>query len=252
MKRLITPVLLLCVLIWGCAKEQSREGSAPPATAYLELRFAHQVSGEALRLGATYQNSFGEPFTVGKFKYYISNIALFTGAEGEPIPDTYFLVDESRDSSKTIRIPIQPGSYNQLNLLLGVDSTRNVSGAQTGALDPANDMFWTWNTGYIMTKLEGSSPLSTQPNNRIQYHVGGFAGVYSALRTIETGFFNPIEIKTGQTLVVSLSADVQRWFDGVHELPITRQSVAMTPGALASQYADNGAAMFSITDARVQ
>ena len=179
-------------------------------------------------------------------------LTLFAGAEGDPLPDTYFLVDESRDSTKTIRIAIPPGSYDRLDLLLGVDSTRNVSGAQTGALDPVNDMFWTWSTGYIMSKLEGSSPLSTQPNNRIQYHVGGFAGPNSALRTIETGFFSPIEIKAWQTLQVSLTAEVQRWFDGVHELPIATQSVAMTPGALSSQYADNSASMFSITDARVQ
>ena len=50
------------------------------------------------------------------------------------------------------------GNYNSLSFLLGVDSMHNVSGAQTGALDPANDMFWTWNSGYVMAKMEGASP----------------------------------------------------------------------------------------------
>jgi hypothetical protein len=34
-----------------------------------------------------------------------------------------------------------------IKFLLGVDSLKNVSGIQTGALDPAKGMFWTWNTG---------------------------------------------------------------------------------------------------------
>ena len=43
------------------------------------------------------------------------------------------------------------------NSCLGVDSLRNVTGVQTGALDPAMDMYWTWNTGYVMAKLEAAA-----------------------------------------------------------------------------------------------
>jgi hypothetical protein len=50
-----------------------------------------------------------------------------------------------------------------IRFLLGVDSARNVSGIQTGALDPARGMFWTWNSGYVMAKIEGSSPSAHVP-----------------------------------------------------------------------------------------
>ncbi len=68
--------------------------------------------------------------------------------------------------------------------LLGVDSLHNVSGAQTDALDPAKDMFWTWNTGYVMAKLEGNSPSSALVNNKYEFHVGGFSGKYNVLKKI--------------------------------------------------------------------
>ncbi|WP_316930094.1 MbnP family protein, partial [Hymenobacter sp. IS2118] len=39
-------------------------------------------------------------------------------------------------------IPV--GDYQSVSFTVGVDSARNVAGAQTGALDPNNGMFWTW------------------------------------------------------------------------------------------------------------
>lgn len=244
-------LLFMASFMAGCSKELSNQDGAL-LSASLELRFVHQVGSQPLVLGSAYQNSFGENFTVSRFKYYVSNIALNTVGNTGKRAESYFLVDESDSASAILRMPISPGDYSQLSFLLGVDSTRNVSGAQTGALDPLHDMFWTWNTGYIMMKLEGSSPLSSQPNNRVQYHIGGFSGAYSALRQINTGFVNPVAVKGGQTLVVTYRADLERWFSGVHDLPIANQAVTMSPGPLAASYADNGASMFSVIDAAVQ
>lgn len=251
MKSSVPLLFCLIVLLSGCSKENSQEGGLPQSATLL-LRFQHQVAGQPLALNTPYQNSFGEQYSISRFKYYLSGISLYTGSTKTSFPESYFLVDESDSASKTFRIPIVPGNYDQLHFLVGVDSARNVGGAQTGALDPLNDMFWSWNTGYIMMKMEGSSPLSTQPNNRIQYHIGGFSGAYSALRRVETGFFSPVAVKAGQTLAVTFAADLQKWFNGVHDLPIAAQTVAMTPGPLSASYADNGVSMFSVTDARVQ
>ena len=260
--RIITNSILLAMLLLlqACNKEISFEdrqtenpNPTPDAnTAYLKLNFKHTVDGVPLELGTTYQNSLEEDFVINKLKYYISNISLYPGTEGEPIPDTYFLVDAEVDSSTTITLPIEAGVYQNLDIMLGVDSARNVSGAQTGALDPLHDMFWTWNTGYIMMKIEGSSAFSTAPNNRIQYHIGGFSGPFSALRNIGVSMFSPVELRNGQTLDVTLVADLLRWFDGVHELPISSNAVSMTPDEVSSKYADNGAAMIQVTAVSVK
>jgi hypothetical protein len=61
-----------------------------------------------------------------------------------------------------------------MEFMIGVDSARNNSGAQTGALDPTNGMFWSWSTGYIMAKFEGTSAQSPAAANALKFHIGGF------------------------------------------------------------------------------
>lgn len=55
----------------------------------------------------------------------------------------YFLIDASDAGSTTIALQALPGKYDQVAFTIGVDSIRNISGAQTGALDPGKGMFWT-------------------------------------------------------------------------------------------------------------
>jgi hypothetical protein len=95
--------------------------------------------------GATnYVNATGETFNVELFKYYVSNVKLIKddGTKYE-LPNTYFLIDANDTNSLKVNLANIPGGkYTGIEYLIGVDSTRNVSGSQTGALDPANGMFW--------------------------------------------------------------------------------------------------------------
>jgi hypothetical protein len=125
---------------------------------------------------------------------------------------------------------------------VGVDSTRNVSGAQTGALDPTNGMFWTWNTGYIFAKLEGRSPSSAAPFQKLTHHIGGFRTGENAIRKITLAM--PFEIGRAKELVIN--ADVQKWFDGPHQISIASNASVMSPGGVALKIADNYASMFSV------
>ena len=133
---------------------------------------------------------------------------------------------------------------------MGVDSTRNVSGAQTGALDPLNDMFWTWNSGYIMAKMEGTSPQSNQAGKRIEYHIGGFSGVNNTLKTINLAFPSgkTLIINEGKTSDILVEADFNKWWQTPNDIKITNLPVCTTPGILAKQVADNYSKMFTITD----
>jgi len=49
-------------------------------------------------------------------------------------------------------------------------------------------MFWTWNSGYIMAKLEGTSPVSSQPNNKFEYHIGGFREPVNVVSKVRVAF----------------------------------------------------------------
>ena len=64
--------------------------------------------------------------------------------------ESYHLVDQSQPGSLSWSFEAEENPFTTLHFLLGVASARIVSGAQTGALDTLKDMFWTWNSGYIM------------------------------------------------------------------------------------------------------
>lgn len=215
----------------------------------VDIQFSHQVDDQPLVYGNNYTNPLGEDYTVTKFKYYISKIRLENTAAGSHSTEdeNYFLVDEGQADSKKISFNAETGNYNAVSFLLGVDSIRNVSGAQTGALDPANDMFWTWNSGYIMAKLEGQSSFSTLINYEIEYHIGGFKGTDNVVKRIVLPFSQSIEIKNDKAASILISADINKWFKHIHDLPIAMNPACVMPGNLATQYAANYAGMFQIT-----
>ena len=217
--------------------------------AALKINFSHQVTGQPLIYGTTYTNSLGEDSSVSKFKYYISKIRLENTSTGHHTneDEEYFLVDEGSASSKTITIQSETGTYNAVSFLLGVDSIRNVSGAQTGTLDPANDMFWTWNSGYIMAKLEGHSPLSTLVNNEIEYHIGGFKGEDNVVKRITLPFNQSVTTEKNKTTIISINAEIGKWFKNTFDLPIAVNPACIMPGQLATQYAANYRNMFSVS-----
>lgn len=214
----------------------------------VQIHFHHFVGEQSLQLDSIYQNKLNESFSVRKFRYYISNIRFYDTLKNLNYlaKNKYFLVDENNPESKIIALNIPAGSYQKISFLIGVDSIRNVSGAQTGALDPLNDMFWTWRSGYVMAKLEGTSPVSTLPRRMFEYHIGGFSGANNVLRSTDLHLSLGIGIKGNKSTVINISVDLNAWFSAVHHLPITNSPACTAPGDQARKYAENSAQMFSI------
>jgi hypothetical protein len=220
-------------------------------TGTIKITFRNMVNTVPMVLnGPAYINPFGESYSIKTFKYYISNLGLHGTATTAMEKESYHLIDESLPGSLSISFETAENSFTSLSFLTGVDSTRNVSGAQTGALDPLKDMFWTWNSGYIMAKMEGTSPLSNQVGNIIQYHIGGFSGANSVLKPISLNFPSgkSVVIKKGQTSEIKVEADFNKWWQKPNDIKIINLPVCTTPGALAKKMADNYSKMFTVTD----
>lgn len=215
----------------------------------LQLHITHILDAQPLvRNQVTYTNPSGEPFTISRFRYFLSNFSLET-VEGKKsiLPVSYFLVDDAIDSSKIIRLDNVPaGQYKSVRFLIGVDSIRNVSGVQTGALAVESGMFWTWNSGYIMAQLEGHSPVITSPTQEFLFHTGGYKAANQVLKYVELSFPQPLSVAAGKQPEVQLSADVAKWF-----LPDTvsfkQVAVIMAPGVNARKVACNYQHMFRVT-----
>jgi hypothetical protein len=237
----------ICMVLISCQKT----GTTAEPTGIVKITIKNTVKGIPMALNTgNYTNPFGEQYTISKFKYYLSAVSV----TGTPVNGNgrYYLIDESNPASLSFSFEAPVNTYNAVSFLIGVDSTRNVSGAQTGALDPLNDMFWTWNSGYIMAKMEGNSPQSTVVNNKVEYHIGGFSGANSAL--IYKGFVlagppaTNVAVREGKTSEIFMEADFDKWWQGAVNLKIADNPVVMTPGPLSKNISLNYSSMFRIVD----
>jgi hypothetical protein len=195
----------------------------------------------------SYKNVLGQSFTVSKFRYYIGNIHL-RGNGKEYVSDKYFLIDEDEPASKSILLNDVPNDvYTSFSFIIGVDSARNCSGVQTGALDPLNGMFWAWNTGYIFLKLEGKSPVSDSPGNMIEYHIGGYKEPANCIRKISLSFSHPLKMMPEEKIfsLIKIKADVAEILKTPNIVDFTKLS-SVNDFHNATTIADNYADMFSI------
>ena len=156
----------------------------------------------------------GKQYAVKSLAYYISNI-VFIDENGKRYkePNSYKLITIQNGSSMQTGIDNIPAAkYTAIELMIGVDSLRNVSGVQLGPLDPAHGMFWSWSSGYIMARLEGSSPQSGAIGNMISYHIAGFKGAYNVLQTIRIELPQQADIREKVNCTISLQTDLNTWF----------------------------------------
>jgi hypothetical protein len=203
----------------------------------------------ALNTGS-YTTASGETFTVSSFRYYLSNIKL-TRADGSTFaqPDIYYLVDESDVASQEIVVKDVPvGDYTGISFTVGIDSARNVAGAQTGVLAPGQGMYWDWTQGYVFAKLEGNSPQSAATNNRFLYHVGGFRRGSNALRTMSPSMNGvTMKVRTDHSPEMHVKVDALKMLNGPNPMRFADINTIMMAGANAVKVADNMAAgMFRI------
>ncbi|MEN9569264.1 MAG: hypothetical protein RL172_495 [Bacteroidota bacterium] len=211
----------------------------------LTIQFKNTYNGQPVQLyDSLYSNGMNEQFELRKLKYYVGQVQL----AGNAIQPQYYLINQQDSASWYFTIPVNPGKYEQLSFLLGVDSSSNTSGAQTGALDPLNDMYWTWQSGYVMIKIEGTSPQSTTANNKMEYHLGGYSGPYKVQQRINLpfSFGQLLHIQPGKNTTVTIQLQLEKFWQQPGVKNIAAQPVCNTPGLLARQLALAFGHLFSI------
>lgn len=234
-KKIIAVALIIAPLIMAFKAYKRPTGK-------LIIHFVHTADNKKICKDSTYSNAFGEQYSVTKLKYYVSNMQVGDFKEN----NSYHLIDAFAEDSIVLTLP--EGKYNSIRFLLGVDSAKNCSGAQSGALDPLNDMFWTWNSGYVMFKLEGTSPNSTADLQRIEQHIGGYKGPYKTMRQIQLSFNQSIEIAQHKISEAHISVNLDKYWHGKNDLSIAAQPLLMVIGEKSKNAADNFIGMFSVIE----
>jgi hypothetical protein len=200
--------------------------------------------------GATsYVNSSSESFNVTFLKYYLSNFELFNDTSTYSVPESYFLVDEADQPSTILELKNVPaGYYKGVRFMIGVDEDKfnyltdnNI--IPTGALDPANNMMWTWNTGYIHFKMEGT--YNNSPDSLYFYHIGGMTGANAGQRVVEVLFAgDSLRVNGTQEAEIHLLADILKVFSGSADISLSSVHNVMSPNGNSVNIANNYAAMF--------
>jgi hypothetical protein len=221
----------------------------PPPDTTITIRFRVSVHGQPLQLGKPFHTPFGEIFNLSRLRFYVGKITPeYTESGFSQVPSSYYLIDFSDSSSTTINLPAFSGSAcNGLRFQLGIDSADQTQGAQTGVLDPAKGMFWTWNSGYQSFKIEGYSPLSSQPAHIIAYHIGGYREPFSTIWKIKISTTNDevFRITRVNKFILEIPIEMDYFFDGPTPLHMRQTPVCTTPGVLARKLSENFVGSFT-------
>lgn len=244
----ITATILLFAVAAFAKKPKPQQNS-------ITFHFNNIVDGQPLRLNDStnkYSNAHGDDFYVTTFKYYVSNIVLTkTNGEQVSLPDSYFLVNAADAATTTQQINgIPEGKYKSIQFIIGVDSARNFAGAQTGCLDPANGMFWTWKSGYIFVKLEGVSSKSASKKNKLVYHIGGAIAPDNTIRNFAQELPHKLKIKGSTNAEINLDVNAAALFKGNTTVDFSQLSFTMG-GPKSVIIADNYAkGLFTVTSVK--
>lgn len=258
-------VLATLILPFSCDKNDDGE-FGPNDKGSIILEFDNVVGSQNLQLNGpqTYTNANGDQFNVTLLNYYISNIKL-KKSDGSvytvPQDSSYFLVKESVANSREIKLGnIPAGDYSEVSFTVGVDSARNTMdlSKRTGILDPAansgeDNMYWSWNSGYIFFKMEGLSPQATADaagNKKFRYHIGGFGGMNSKtinnIKTVTRTFgTDKATVRSSITPQVHIIVDILKAFEGSSKVSIGANTTVMF-APYSVNIANNYVEMFTV------
>ncbi len=217
----ISKILSITLLVGFISCKKDKKTVLPELTpstvtyGKLNIEFENVIDTMGLQFGTNYINQNADTFKVSLLQYYISNIVVTNTDNTQFVePNSYHLIDHSVPLSSVVGlINVPQASYKSISFVLGVDSARNVSGAQTGDLNQANGMYWPW-TGYIMFKLEGTSlKVPANSNHAFAYHIGGYGGTLKAQRSFTFNFTTTTaNVSTSVTPEIHLQTNVLEVF----------------------------------------
>jgi len=195
----------------------------------LILMLLMAVNGFAKPINCTFKLSLPsqqDSFQLEVFKCYLSNFRFYSQSNELIFTDSNAFLIELSDSVLTHTITIDcPVNVTPKTIVysIGLDSVSNTSGALSGALDPLNGMFWTWQSGYIHLKLEGTFFKTGRPKTALEFHLGGYRWPNATL------IDKQVDIKYESIIVdIQLSIFLKHLNKGL-------STKIMSPGPLAKQ-----------------
>ncbi|MEZ5174156.1 MAG: MbnP family protein [Bacteroidia bacterium] len=192
-------------MLISCGKEQPEP--VIPVGTDIQVNVSVKSSGVEVVPGAsTYTTPAGAQFKVDLLKFYLSNFRLVKSDGSVFDAGTYRLIDFADADSKSFHLPKCPaGTYSSIRFMLGVDPNANHTLQNSEPdLDPSKGMVWSWSTGYIFFKHEGSYIDSTGAQQALLYHYGKDIAAVE----VEIPFVNNLTFESGKMFQFDLKFDL--------------------------------------------
>ncbi len=208
---------------------------------HLKIEFNPVFNKEILAKNSWYVSRNNDSLQFLKIKFYVTDFKILTkDGNTKSIPNSNFLIEVFNDEK--LNILLENVSYkkgDQLLFNIGVEEKMNTSGALSGSLDPANGMYWSWQSGYINFKIEGKSPSCNTRKNKFQFHIGGYQQPFAATRSLTLDF------STTKNKVLIIDLEMATLFNTIS---LNTLNQVMIPGKEAIQIADIIPSLFSLNE----
>jgi len=243
----------------GCTDDQAinydseakkDDGSCEYATSTLVVHMKHMLDGEDAEMNMLqYMSPAGNEYSITKLFYFISDIVLHS-SEGDVEVDAAHYIDLEDSSTLTWEtgLDINPGEYDSVSFIFGLDEEKNVNGYFTTL--PEVNMAWpdVMGGGYHYMQMEGwYDSMNTDgalkgylthlgPTNGNQYYVKvGLDG---------SGFSVPSD--RNSTTNVDIFMHINNWYQQPHLYDFNNYSGIMMNESVQAMMQENGANVFTL------
>lgn len=234
--KILVAIVVLAIMA-ACTKKKDDTG-APSTQASLTLHFDQQANGESFSLNKNYTLPNKEVVNFSLVQFYISGIQLLDdGSNVTDLGDNYLLINSNSQNVNVTKF--DPQHVHMLQFNVGIDSITNHSDPTTypasSVLSPQNpNMHWSWNSGYIFMKLEGTVDHDGDGvvDDNFEYHIGLDANLRQVSGMIHK------DVYASDKLTVNIKIDYTQFLDGV-DLSTELSAHGMDNPQLSKKIADN-------------
>lgn len=167
--------IVVLLSISGC------DPNPDPAPPIVNIHFKSYFGNTSFDGTKVYQDGLGHRIRIDYFYTYFSNIKLIKSDGSAILVKDFALFN--MDSDPVLSLNIESSEIARIEFAIGIPEEYNkdvdpttYANSHPLSVQGSQGMFWTWNTGYIFSKMEGKADLTgtegASLTNPFAYHAG--------------------------------------------------------------------------------
>ncbi len=222
-------LLFTIAFLSSCKKKEKEEAPAPQTpTGKIEVVFVPKKGTTPFIMNTDIVTPAGETIKISKWKFFLSNIGLSKAdaSENPAIPTDsntagIYHIDfgaptttvDGVTNAYSISFNATVGSYNDIRFDVGIPREKNHADP-TSALFPLDlsqeDMYWSWNSGYVFMLIEGSGNTVANYDKNFHFGIGTDARMMSFFFGNMLNTIPKYTVEEGKTTKLIIEIDMDR------------------------------------------